>query len=232
MIQTNFGPGWFIFPSIIIDLIAFMVLLMISLYSFKYYKLNKNNKNYLYLAWSFLLICLSFGFKILTNLTIYYPILKSNIAGPVTTALVGVREYNIFSFLTFSAFVLFHLLGLFFLYTIYNKERHKSHIFLIVYFILLSTYLSYLNYYIFHLTSLFFLAILSLVYLKKYLNTGYNNTKILYYAFSILALSQIFFMFISINQYFFVFAEVIQLIGYLLLLLMLTKVINYGKKKK
>jgi hypothetical protein len=232
MIQTSFGPGWFIFPSIMIDFIAFFVLLMISSFSFKYYKLNKKNKNYLYLAWSFLLICFSFGFKILTNLTIYYPIFRDTVAGPVVNAMASVRQYNIFSFLTFSGFVLCHLLGLFFLYAIYNKDKHKTHLFLIAYFILLSTYLSHLNYYIFHLTALFFLAILSLIYLRKYSNNGYDNTKKLYYSFSILALSHLFFMFISVNQYFYVMAETIQLIGYLLLLFILSTVVNYGKKKK
>jgi len=118
------------------------------------------------------------------------------------------------------------------LYNIYNKNQSHSHVFLIVYFILLSTYLSNFNYYIFHLTALFFLGILSLIYLKQYRESGHENTKLLYYGFLMLALSQIFFIFLGLNQYFYVVAEIIQLVGYYIMLLVWIGFSKYGKKKK
>ena len=232
MIPIKFGPEWFYLPSIIIDFIAFIVLLAISYFSYKYYKLNRSNKTYLYLAGSFLLICLSFFFKLLTNLTVYYNVSKDVQHGVIVATLEAVRSFNILSVLTYSGYVLLHLLGLYFLYSLYQKENSKANIFLISYLILLSTYLSNLNYQIFHLTALFLTGFMALIYLKKYFETNNKNTKMLHYAFTTIAISHIFFMFIPIFRSFFIVGEIIQLVGYFILLLTLMAVVNNGKKKK
>jgi hypothetical protein len=232
MIPIKFGPDWFYLPSIVIDVIAFVVLLAISYYSYKYYKLNKSNKTYLYLAGSFFLICLSFFFKLLTNLTVYYNINKDIQHGVIVSALEAVRSFNILSVLTYSGHVLLHLLGLYFLYSLYQKENSKANIFLVSYLILLSTYLSNLNYQIFHLTALFLTGFIALIYLKKYFETKNTNTKMLHSAFTTIAISHIFFMFIPINRLFFMLGEITQLVGYFVLLLVLMAVVNNGKKKK
>lgn len=232
MIQIDYGPQWFYLPSLLIDLAGFLVLLLISLYGLKYYKINKK-KNYLHLSGAFFLICLSFLFKLLTNATVYYESLKNVYQG---AAIVGtlevIRSFNVFSILTFSIFVLLQILGLYFLYNIYNKNTSHSNVFLIVYFILLSTYLSNFDYYIFHLTALFFLGILSLIYLKHYRDSKHENTKLLYHGFLMLAISQVFFIFLALNQYFYVIAEIIQLVGYYMLLLVWIGFSKHGKKKK
>ncbi len=232
MIPITSGPEWFYLPSIIIDLIAFIVLLTISYYSYKYYKLNRSNKAYLHLAGAFFLICLSFLFKLFTNLTVYYNTSKEIQHGIVVSTLEVVRSFNIFSVLTYSAFALLHLLGLYFLYGIYQKDRSKANIFLVSYLILLSTYLSNINFQTFHLTALFLTGFISLIYLKKYFETKNRNTKMLFYAFTIIAISHIFFMFLTVNPMFFIIAEIVQLLGFSILLLTLTVVVNHGKKKK
>ncbi len=232
MIPIKFGPEWFYLPSIVIDVIAFVVLLAISFYSYKYYKLNRSNKTCFYLAGSFFLVCLSFFFKLLTNLTVYYNVSKDVQHGALVATLEVVRSFNIFSVMTYSGYVLLHLLGLYFLYSIYQKENSKANIFLVSYLILLSTYLSNLNFQIFHLTALFLTGFIGLIYLKKYFETNNRNTKMLHYAFTIIAISHIFFMFIPMNRSFFIFGEIIQLVGYFILLLALIAVVNYGKKKK
>jgi len=232
MIQISYGPEWFYLPSLLIDIVGFLVLFLISFYGLKYYKISRK-KNYLHLSGAFFLLCLSFLFKLLTNATVYYDSIKSTYG---TAAVIGtleaIRSFNILSILTFSGFVLLHILGLYFLYNIYNKNQSLSHIFLIVYFVLLSTYLSNFDYYIFHLTALFFLGILSLIYLKQYRESGHKNTKLLYYGFFILALSQIFFIFLALNKYFYVIAEITQLIGYYMMLLVWIGFSKHGKKKK
>ena len=176
---------------------------------------------------------MSFLFKLLTNVTVYYNSLKDIYQdAAIVTTLEVIRSFNILSILAFSAFVLLHVLGLYFLYNIYNKNHSLSQVFLIVYFILLSTYLSNFDYYIFHLTSLFFLGILSLIYFKNYRESGHKNTKLLCYSFFMLALSQIFFIFLALNKYFYVIAEILQLIGYYMMLLVWIGFRKYGKKKK
>ncbi len=233
MIPLKFSPDWFNIPSIFIDLFSFIVLLSISNLSRRYYNLNKQKKYLNHLAIAFLIICTSFFFKLLTNLTQYYDLLKQN-SDPtiIITTLETIKSYNIFSHITFTLFVFTHLIGLYLLYSIYQKEQSKSNIFLIIYFILISTYYSNLNYYIFHITSFILLSLISLLYIQRYRINKYLNTKILFYAFSIIALSHILFMFITLDKFFYVFAELVQLGGYALLLLILSRIVNHGKKKK
>ena len=57
------------------------------------------------------------------------------------------------------------------------------------------------------------------------------NTRILIFAFVLLALSQVFFMLSKLN-YFYVGAQSIQLVSYITLLILIMKIIKDGKKKK
>ena len=231
MIHLKFSPEWFYLPSTIIDFFSFIVILSISIISLRYYRLNKLNKKYYYLAFSFFLICLSFLFKIITNLTVYYDqISPSNNPVIIKTTVDTIIGYNIFSHLTFAAFALLNLLGLYYLYSTYQKEQSKSSIFLIGYFILITTYFSHLDYYIFHITALILLSLITTLYVKKYGINKYKNTMLLAYSFGIIALSQIFFIFTTIGKLFYVIGEIVQLGGYALLLLVLRRAIKYGKK--
>lgn len=234
MIQLNYSPIWFNIPSIIIDFFSFLVLFLIGTTSIKYYRLNKQNRKYFYLALSFFIICASFLFKLLTNLTIYYRhvVQSANPETVVTIALEAVRSYNIFSLVTYEMFVFLNLVGLYFLYSLYQKKQSESSIFLIIYFIILTTYFSNLVYYLFHTTSFLLLVMIANLYRNKHLKTRYMDTKIVMYSFGIIAISQIFFLFLSLNKYFYVLAEITQLAGYSLLFLILQRVVQHGKKKK
>ncbi|MCD4760259.1 hypothetical protein K8R33_05240 [archaeon] len=233
MIHLKFSPEWFYLPSTIIDFFSFIVIISISLISLRYYRLNKLNKKYYYLAFSFFLVGMSFLFKLITNLTVYYDQI-SPINNPeiIKTTVDTIISYNIFSYLTFAAFTFLNLLGLYYLYSVYNKEQPKSSIFLIAYFILITTYFSQLNYYIFHLTALILLGLITTLYIKKYQISKYPNTKGLAYSFGIIAISQLLFIFTKIGNLFYVAGEIIQLGGYALLLLIIKKVLNDGKKTK
>lgn len=233
MIPLENSPNWFSIPSIIIDFFSFLVLFSISLVSLKYYNLSGRNKKYKYISFAFLLICASFFFKLITNLALYYnEFIRTSRPTIVTSTLETIRSYNMFTDLTFTIFVFLNLIGLYFLYSIYQEKQAKSIMFLITYFIIISTYFSNLNYYVFHITSFLLLTIISILYFDRYAENSNTHTKVLGYAFSSIAISQILFMFVSIDKAFFIFAEIIQLLGYLLLFLILRRIVNYGKKKK
>ncbi len=228
MIYLDQSGDWFNIPSIIIDLFSFLVLLLISITSFKYYKLNKDKK-YFYLGSSFLLICSSFLFKLFTNLTVYYNnIVSSSTQAPVITTLEVIRSYNIFANSTFALFTFLNLMGLYMLYSIYQQKQNKYSIVLISYFIVVSTYVSNSNYYVFHLTSLILLTAITSLYLTKYKVNRYINTQILAYSFGVIAVSQLTFMFTKLSPSFYMVGEIIQLGGYALLFLIFRRVMNNG----
>jgi hypothetical protein len=235
MIEIEYGPQWFYVASIIIDLVTILVLFSIASAAIKYYKLN-DNKNYSKLGFAFSLIAISFLFKMVTNFIVYYDFVKAQeIPQTIINTLETIKSFNIVANSSFLFFTLFNLAGLYALYSI-KRGQSRQTVLLIIYFILLSTFISTLYshslYYIFHLTSLVFLILISSKYFNIYSRNQHKNTGYLAYSFSIIATSQAFFMFIALNQIIYVIAEIVQLIGYIILLSVLIRVLNYGKEKK
>lgn len=231
MVGFIYSPIWFYGKDIIIDFVSVFVLFLIAFFSLKYYRINKKNKNYLCFASSFGLIMLSFFFKIITNFVLYYNVVKTMRVGFFTFTYHTVE----LSHFLYSGGILFYhvfmLLGLFMLYSIYLKNNLFNSI-LIVYFILILTYFSVFAYYAFHLTALIFLIIITLQYWKNYVHSKYETNKLLFYSFNLIAISQILFIFIEFNLLFYVIAEIIQLFGYVGLLITFIKVLKNGKKKR
>ena len=232
MVQLAYTPVWFYGKDLYIDTVGLFVLSLIAFFSLRYYKLDKKNKNYIYLASSFFLIALSFFFKILTNFTIYYKVLETKTFGLFTITYHGIKTSNILFFVGFLAYRLLTLVGLYILYSIYQKRQSKSNIFLIIFFILISTYFSQSAYYIFHLTALIFLALIISQYRNNYKKNRQFTARLLATSFGIIAISQVFFVFASIDNFLYVIAEIIQLFGYLILLTTFVKVLRNAKKKE
>ena len=232
MIQVAYTPQWFYGKDLAIDVVSAFVLLLIAFFSLRYYRIEKKNKNYLYLAVSFLLIAVSFFFKILTNFTIYYKIFETKYFGLFTLTYQSVKTNDILFILGYLVYRLLFLLGLYILYSIYQKNQPKSNIFLIAFFILISTYFSQSAYYIFHLTALVLLSLITMQYYANYKKNGQFTAKLLTGSFAIIGMSQIFFIFVIFNQVIYVIAELIQLLGYLFLLTTFFKVLRNVKKKR
>ena len=229
MIQIS---QWFYGEDLIIDLVSAFVLLLIALFSLRYYKVERKNKNYIYLAISFLLIAVSFFFKILANFTVYYKFFEVRNIGLLTLTFLHVKTSDILFIFGYLIYRLLHLLGLYILCLIYQKNQSKYNIFLMVFFIMISTYSSESAYYIFHLTALVLLSLITIQYYENYKKNKLFNSKMLTNSFAIIGLSQILFIFVQLNKEFYVAAEIIQLVGYLILLTTFVKVLWNAKKKE
>ena len=232
MVSLIYNPQWFYGKDILIDAVSIIVLGLIASFSVRYYKLERKNKNYLYLSVSFLLIAFSFIFKIIANFTIYYHVFETKTIGLYTITYQTVTASGILFFAGYLIYRLLSVLGLYLLYSIYQKNQPKSNIFLIVFFILISTYSSQSAYYIFHLTSFVFLSLLTIQYYSNYKKNKQLTSKLLANSFAVIAASQIFFMFAGFNTNLYVVAEIIQLVGYLILLETFIKVQRNAKKKR
>ncbi|MBS3136751.1 hypothetical protein J4401_07405 [Candidatus Woesearchaeota archaeon] len=230
MIELVYSPNWFHGKDIIIDTVSIVVLSLIAFFSIRCYRIDKENKNYLYLAISFIVIAFSFLFSIITNFTIYYKSIETANLGFLTLTYQAMRSTDILFFIGYLMHRILMLSGLFMLYCIYDKHS-KSGMFLGLYLILVSTYFSRSAYYIFHLTMLVMLLIITLQYWKNYRKVMNKTSKWLFYGFSLITLSQIVFIFINTNPLLYVAAEIIQLLGYIGLLITFIKVLKDGKKK-
>lgn len=229
MVQVVFSPKWFWGKDIIIDSIALLVLLLIAIFATKYYRIKKS-KNYLYLALSFYLIALSFFSKILINFTIYYQVLHTQVIGSIEYTQVILKSSEILAISGLFFYRLFTLLGLFLLYSIYEKQS-KANIILMAYFMTISIFFSKEEYYIFYLTTFIFFGIISNRYYQNYRKNKEKTSGMLAASLSAITLSQVFFMSVKIAKYFYVAGEIIQLIGYIALLITFIMVLKHGREK-
>ena len=230
MFDINFSPAWFYGKEMLIDLFSIIVLSLIATFSMKYYKLDKKNKNYFWFAISFILLSVSFLFKILVNFLIYYDLIDiPNFEFFSSTSNIVLTEV-LFS-IAFFIYMLIALVGLFILYEIYQKNHSKQQFLLMLFFILIITYFATSGYFVFHLTSLLFLSFISINYFKNYLKKKNKYSQILFFSFLIITFSQLIFIFVALYNSLYVLAEITQLIGYLLLLITFIGVIKYAKKK-
>jgi len=226
--MVNIFNSWIFGKDIPIDLLSIFVLSLIGIFALRFYFINKEKKSNLYLALSFFMIALSFAFKILANYTAYsqtrfFEIIVSTFALKAHDALYFIGAFFYRSLM---------LIGLYFLYSIYQKKQNKASMIIIVFLILSSMYFTYNAYYIFHAASLIFLSLLTYEYFKNYKANKEITTHLLFYSFLIISISQVFFMFISLNQIFYAGAEIMQLFGYMLLLITFILVLKHSKKRK
>ena len=83
----------------------------------------------------------------------------------------------------------------------------------------------------FHFLSFILLLLITYTYYKEYKKQKSPTTRLLAYSFAIITLSQLFFMFINLFDELYVIAEIVQLVGYIGLLITFIKVLRYGRKK-
>lgn len=230
MIQILYTPKWFNGHDILIEMIGVFVLLLISFFSYKYYKLNKS-KNNLYFSISFLLMSIGLMFKILSNFSIYY--ITSEVAniGFVEITYQSLTSVNTLFFIGFFLYRLITLLGLYLLYLIYSEKESTSTKILILFLLISSTYFTQAMYYVFHMTCLILLLLITNRYYLNYLKNKIFSAKLLFISFLMITLSHLLFIFVLPFPLIYVFAELIHLFGFIGLLMTFILVVKNGKKK-
>lgn len=229
MLDIIIPPSWFQWKDIFIDIISVIVLFWIVFFSLRSYKIN-HNKNYLALALSFSLLALSFILRILINFLIYDEFLEIQQLNHLELS-VHVQSITTLVFLAVLFYRVFQLLGLYTLYLIYDRQS-KPTVFLFTSLLLVLTYFTNNTYYIFHLTSFFLLLFITRYFFQQYKQQKRPLTLLLVYGLSTITLSHVVFSFVQINPLYYAFGEIVQLLGYTILLFTFIKVLRHGKKKK
>ncbi len=218
-------PGWFSGWDVLFELISLIVALLIAAYSYKLYRFNQESR-YAYFAFAFILVALGLGFKIVTNIVVYYTPVR-DVAADVFRPLAGPRLRFSWIFYRGGYFLqMVPLLGAWLLlYFISQKPRQRlkkydevTQIALFVYLVLLISVVANLKYVVFHLTSMVLLGLIVLNYYKNYLNTTNANTLKVMYSFLFILVANLFFVFVFLAKNLYVVGEIFQLIGFLGLL--------------
>jgi hypothetical protein len=227
-----YSPPWFYGKDIAIDVLSAIVVLLIGVFSFRNFCLDKKNKRHFILGGAFVLLGASFIVKILTNVLSH---IEGWLSRQFWVSILGkdiITSYTLLSAIGFLLFSLLTLFGFYILYALSSKDELSMNYFIIAYFILVSTYFTRFTYFIFYVSAFIFLLALSRRYFLSYLKNKYQNTLFLCISFSIITLSQFVFIFTSQNPALYAIAELIQLIGYLFLLYTFILVLRNAKKKK
>ena len=231
MLNILFSPKWFYGKDILIDIVSIIVLGLISYVTFRYYHINKHKKQHLWFSIASLLLSLSFLFKILTNFTLYQQVLRTQQLGLFTFTYQTVQYSDTLFLVGTLLYRLLTLLGLYVLFSIYYNDQPKPMYLLTVFFIFVSTYFTSANYYIFHITALLLLMFVVKKFHDNSIKTKDKLAKLICGSFAVIMLSQLVFVFVHLAGILYVIAEIIQLIGYGLLLASFILVRHYGKKK-
>ncbi len=232
MLNILFSPHWFYGQDILIDIVSVVVLLLISGLTFRYHRFSKRENKHLLFSIATLLLALSFLFKIMTNFTLYEQMYRTVPLGFFTLTYSTVHYSDQLFLVGTLLYRLLTVVGFYLLYLVYS-ERHARYIhWLVAYFMIISLYFTSHAFAIFHLTTLLLLLPLLWHYYSNWRKTKDKAGKLIAWSFSIIALSQIAFIFLDFDKLVYVLAESIQLLGYSLLLLSLLLVLRHGKKKK
>lgn len=213
---VNFSLGNFYGIDSLVEFLIIAVSLIIFYYSRKIYKLVKDSC-YKYLSFAFLFIAISFIFKILSNLTIFYKV-KIITANFVFTFFRQLEYMQLINFLSFILFKCFHIIGFLILFLIATKTIKKEKIFMFIYLSILVVILSVFFNFIFHLTIVAILLVLVLHFYQNYKKVKSQNSYLVFIAFLIIFISHLLFIFSDFNSLFYFLAEILLLIGFLCLL--------------
>jgi len=225
-----FTPDWFLTSDVLIDSFSFVILMLLFSLAFRSYKMSKN-KSSLYLGLGFFLMALAEVSIILTKFVLYY---DTSITAQIGAAIVTynvVSTVDIFYYIGFFFSRLLVLLGLYMIYKIPYDAKITKDFLIILYLIFVTALLSNSMYYFHHLTALIFLASIIDNYKRTYRETKMKTTKILILGFSVMALSQVIFIF-SKFTYIYATAQMVQLLSYAILLALIIQIVQNGKKEK
>jgi len=228
-----FGPEWFYGFDSIIESIAVIVCVLLVYYSYKCFKLTKENK-YLYFSTAFLSLTFAFAAKIIGTLTIYKPaITRSALGSSVHQAFRSLTPSSI-NAIAFIVYIFFILLGFMVLFLIISRLTWKNQrvIALLVYFVFLATWISVIHYQLFYVTSFVLLLLITYSYYQNYREIKSDKARFVSIAFGILLVSQAFFVFVIYSKIIYVLAELIQLLGFVYLLIPFILIFKKKPKKR
>ena len=217
--QLGITPDWFKDIDTGFEFVSLIATFLIAATAYKFYKLT-DEKRYKWFSVSFSIISLSYLFKILTNLVVYNEQWGTRTLGKFVYTVQYMHEYYYFEIVGTLVFRFLMLLGLFGLYYLICRCQDKKTIPIVVFLLILTTIFSNIQYFAFHLTAA---VILSLIVYQYYQNYKAMKKKKMTFqnpliAFSVLLISQLIFALLFLNPKVYVVAEIVQLVGFLLLL--------------
>jgi len=218
-----FGPKWFYGLDAGFEVIASVATLLIAFYSFRVFRLTKLRK-YLYFMLAFLLISGSYFLRAVADYTVY-----SSLIGHIpniTSAITNVAPIQTYYSLGILAFMVLSFAGFMMLVALYIGITSYRTVALLFLLAILIAFLSVNKFVAFHAT-----LIIMLLFIVARLSINFGRKKrassfLVLYGMSCLLAAQLFFFLLSFDVVYYVVGHVVQLFGFILLLLNMIIIFN------
>jgi len=218
-----FGPKWFYGLDAGFELIAAVATLLIAFYALRVYKLTKLRK-YLYFMLAFVLISGSYILRAVADYTVY-----SSLIGQIpniTSALQAVAPIQNFYSTGVILFMVLSFAGFMMLVALYMGIQSFRTVTLLFLLAILIALLSVNKFIAFHAT-----LIVMLLFIVAHLSSKFGKRKrassfLVLYGMSSLLAAQLFFLMLGLGAIYYVVGHVLQLFGFILLLLNMMIVFN------
>ena len=213
----NFSLGNMYGIDSFFELLIIIVSLIIAYSGYRIYKIIEDKK-YKIFSLGFLALSISFIFKILSNLTIFYKV-RINYVGLPFIGIMQWKYMELFNFASFIFYKVFHVIGfliLFFVITnTYKKDKILTMLYLGIIAVLFSIYFNF----IFDLTIAILLLFLTMHFYQNYEKQKSKNAFLVFLAFLLMLVSHCFFMFSDMNLIFYLIGEILLMASFLNLLI-------------
>ncbi len=223
MVTLVLSPNWFKGIDSLFEVVSLIICLLIAYYGSKIYDFVKQKK-YRTVALSFLFIALSFAIKVITNLSIYfqYNRLKVSLLSAMSSTFPAVTskiiQIKLIYYVGYFAYRFSFLLALILLLSLVLKIKDKRIVSIFIVFSIIASFSSYYYYYTFHIIAAVLLFYIFMYFYENYMIKKLKSARYITLAFFSLFISQLVFIFVLFDPKIYVFGEVVQLLGFLILL--------------
>ena len=212
-------PLWFLRLDIAMELIFAVITLLVSLYSFKVYKLSEQRQSKIF-GISFLLISLSYFIRFIISLVISMKLNTSFLNPNVLQTINYLSNFGIYFYM-----ILF-IAGLITLTYMTFKTKNIEMYILLLITIALAIIFSFNAVSVFYILFYVFLAFILVYYLQNYLKNKNWKTFVVLLAFGLLFLSSIHFMLPGDDIFYYMLSHFFELMAYLLILIELILIVK------
>ncbi len=230
MLELVYGPSWFVFWGIFIDLLSALILSMVAFRMLKYSGIDKHRKSrWVRFASGFALISIGLYSRVAMIGAMASEGLMASEGGVYGLGFLN-PTIKIIIFAIVALIAQFSLLyGLYIIYGFQRKHGLGEHT-LIAFLLGMIIFFGTDSYYVFHLISLVLSLLVTSLYINLYKKKKHAVRKLIAYCFGLFSAASFLFILVSLNPILYVAAELIWLIGSLILAGGLFMVFQHGKK--
>ncbi len=211
-----FGPSWFYSIGFGFGIFSFLVTLLIAFYSLKVYNITRDRR-YLYFTLAFLSVTASYIIRAAADYVAYTHLIGR--IPNITQALSKVASISLLYSIAYFIHVFLMLAGFMILVAVFMRIDNIRTVSLLFILLLFISFLSQSTFFAFHVSMIIMLLYIVIHLFHNHSRIRRVNSFIVLYSMLALLVSQVFLVLVNLDRIYIVVGNVLQLAGFVLLLL-------------